>query len=143
MSRQSFRAQNKLKGIRNSLSFAHTFWPFPPWGRRFGPRHPFPVGGFFIYLQIQPKPILSLAPSPKVPFPSRRLCPKWSCPERIRRCLCACCDAAAKKTTAYFDRISFYTHPPIVLFAIARGWGWAVQVCALVAHTVFSGNHRF
>lgn len=81
-------------------------------------RHPFPV-----YLQIQPKPILSLAPVLS-PFPSRR--PSKMDMTRAHSALCA-----AAKRNAYFDRISFHTPPLSFCYCKGVGVGCA---CALLSH---------
>ncbi len=79
-----------------------------------------------VYVQIQPKPILSLAPVLSPPF-QVAVRPKWTCPERIRRCV------LLRKIMCNFDRISLHTHPHCPI-AIAKGWGGCAWTCAFLSH---------
>ena len=91
-------------------------------------RHPFPV-----YLQIQPKPILSLAPVLS-PFPSRR--PSKMDMPRAHSALYA----AAKRNCVL--RSDLILHTPLS-FLLLQGGGVVLCGCAVVAQTLSCGNHRF
>jgi hypothetical protein len=122
MSRQSFRAQ-----ITREFGIPSRTLGLSPLGR--WDRHPFPV-----YLQIQHKPILSLAPVLS-PFPSRR--PSKMDMPRAHSALCV---AAKGKCVLRSDLI---LHTPLS-FCYCKGVGWGgLCVCAVVAHTVSCGSHRF
>jgi hypothetical protein len=108
----------KLPGaITREFRIPRTPLAFPPLGRL--DRHPFPV-----YLQIQPKPILSLAPVLS-PFPSRR--PSKMDMPRAHSALCA---AAKSKCVLRSDLI---LHTPPLSFCYCKGVGVGCA-CALLSH---------
>jgi hypothetical protein len=129
----------KLPGAIITREFgipSRTFWPFPPWTSFwFGPP---PLPGLFADPAKTDLVFFRTSSLLKSPF-QVAVRPKWVMP-RAHSALCAAAAAAKRNRVLRSDlKISF----PIVLLLIARGWGWAVRVCALVAHTHFSGNHRF